>query len=128
MTPPPAADPITPGFIVLHGNRSEVLLDTLVAWLARHPLGPLEDEVVLVQSSGMAEWVKMELARQTGVCSSTQVELPGRFVWRAYRQVLGAGAVPRESPLDKLPLAWRLMKVLRRMVSWQAAQACPSAP
>ncbi len=117
MTPPPAADPITPGFIVLHGNRSEVLMDTLVAWLGRHPLGPLEDEVVLVQSSGMAEWVKMELARQTGVCSSTRVELPGRFVWRAYRQVLGAGSVPRESPLDKLPLAWRLMKVLPGLVT-----------
>jgi exodeoxyribonuclease V gamma subunit len=117
MTPPPAADPITPGFIVLHGNRSEVLMDTLVAWLGRHPLGPLEDEVVLVQSSGMAEWVKMELARQTGVCSSTRVELPGRFVWRAYRQVLGTGSVPRESPLDKLPLAWRLMKVLPGLVT-----------
>ncbi|MDM7943565.1 MAG: exodeoxyribonuclease V subunit gamma [Hydrogenophaga sp.] len=117
MTPLPAADPITPGFIVLHGNRSEVLMDTLVAWLGRHPLGPLEDEVVLVQSSGMAEWVKMELARQTGVCSSTQVELPGRFVWRAYRQVLGAESVPRESPLDKLPLAWRLMKVLPGLVT-----------
>ena len=109
MSPSP---PIPPGFIVLHGNRSEDLAHTLMAWLGRHPLQPLEQEVVLVQSSGMAEWFKMEMARQAGVCSSVRVELPGRFVWRAYRQVLGAGVVPRESPLDKLPMAWRLMQVL----------------
>lgn len=117
MNSPLIADPITPGFIALHGNRSEDLMETLIAWLSRYPLLPLEEEVVLVQSSGMAEWVKMEMARQTGVCASMRVELPGRFVWRAYRQVLGAGSVPKDSPLDKLPLAWRLMKVLPEWVT-----------
>ena len=63
--------PLTPGFIVLHGNRAEDLAQTLIAWLARHPLAPLEEEVVLVQSSGMAEWLKMELARQMGVCAAS---------------------------------------------------------
>ena len=106
------AHSLPPGFIVLHGNRAEDLAQTLIAWLGRHPLQPLEEEVVLVQSSGMAEWLKMEMARQAGVCAAARVELPGRFVWRAYRQVLGAGAVPRESPLDKLPMTWRLMQLL----------------
>ncbi len=112
MTPFTRPTPITPGFIVLHGNRSEDLAQTLITWLGGHPLAPLEEEVILVQSSGMAEWIKMALAQQAGVCSAARVELPGRFVWRAYRQVLGAQAVPRESPLDKLPMTWRLMQVL----------------
>ena len=30
--------PLTPGFIVLHGNRAEDLAQALIAWLARHPL------------------------------------------------------------------------------------------
>ena len=103
---------LSPGFMALHGNRLEELALTVQGWLARHPLGPLEEEVILVQSNGMAEWLKMELARLGGVCAAVRVELPGRFLWRTYRQVLGPRAVPRESPLDKVPMTWRLMKIL----------------
>ena len=72
--------------------------------------------MVLVQSNGMAEWIKMALAQQGGekggVCAATKVELPSRFLWRTYRQVLGAQNVPPDSPLDKLPMTWRLMALL----------------
>ena len=50
---------ISPGFIALHSHRSERLADTLTGWLRAHPLDPLESEVVLVQSNGMAEWIKI---------------------------------------------------------------------
>jgi len=103
---------IAPGWAALHGNKPETLMQTLMAWLQRQPLPPLEPEVVLVQSNGMAEWVKMSMARAHGVCAAAQVELPSRFLWRTYRQVLGAGAVPADSPLDKLPMTWRLMALL----------------
>ena len=106
------ASSISPGFIALHSHRSEVLADTLTAWLRTHPLLPLESEVVLVQSNGMAEWIKIELAHQGGVCAATRVELPSRFLWRTYRQVLGTQNVPPDSPLDKLPMTWRLMALL----------------
>ena len=106
------ASTISPGFIALHSHRSEVLADTLTGWLRAHPLPPLESEVVLVQSNGMAEWIKIEIARQVGVCAATRVELPSRFLWRTYRQVLGAANVPPDSPLDKLPMTWRLMALL----------------
>lgn len=103
---------ISPGFIALHSHRSERLADTLTGWLRAHPLDPLESEVVLVQSNGMAEWIKIELAHQSGVCAATRVELPSRFLWRTYRQVLGTDHVPPDSPLDKLPMTWRLMALL----------------
>lgn len=103
---------ISPGFIALHSHRSELLADVLTGWLRAHPLSPLESEVVLVQSNGMAEWIKIALAQQQGVCAATRVELPSRFLWRTYRQVLGAANVPPDSPLDKLPMTWRLMALL----------------
>ena len=56
-----------PGLIALHGNRTEALADTVLAWLAAHPLAALEPEIVLVQSNGMAEWFKMRMAEQQGV-------------------------------------------------------------
>ena len=101
-----------PGLIALHGNQTEALADTVQAWLAAHPLQALEPETVLVQSNGMAEWFKMRMADTLGVCAAARVELPARFVWRSYRQILGKNEVPRESPLDKTPMIWRLMRLL----------------
>jgi len=106
------ASTLQPGLIALHGNRTETLAETVFSWLRAHPLGPLEQEVVLVQSNGMAEWFKMGMAQSLGVCAAARVELPARFLWRSYRQVLGAAAVPRQSPLDKTALTWRLMRQL----------------
>jgi len=103
---------LPPGLLILHGNRLELLRDVLLQWLAQHPLAPLEEEIVLVPSNGTAEWIKMSLATQTGICAATRVELPGRFVWRLYRQVLGATQVPSQSALDKTVLTWRLMRLL----------------
>lgn len=101
-----------PGLLVLHGNRLELLAEAVLAWVAAHPLQPLEAETFLVQSHGMGEWLKMEIALAHGVCAATRVELPARFLWRAYRAVLGREAVPAVSALDKQPLTWRLMQLL----------------
>ena len=59
----------------------------------------------------------MEIASAHGVCAATRVELPARFIWRAYRTVLGRAMVPTFSPLDKLPLTWRLMKLLPELAT-----------
>ncbi|WP_051603269.1 exodeoxyribonuclease V subunit gamma [Simplicispira psychrophila] len=103
---------LQPGLIALHSNRTEALADTVFAWLRKHPLSPLEEDIVLVQSNGVAEWFKMALASHGGVCAAARVELPGRFLWRTYRQVLGRSEVPAQSPVDKTPLTWRLMQLL----------------
>jgi exodeoxyribonuclease V gamma subunit len=106
------ASSIAPGLIALHGNCTETLADTLMAWMQTHPLAPLEQEIVLVQSNGTAEWFKMRMAEQLGVCAAAKVELPARFIWRTYRQILGKQNVPPSSPLEKVPLTWRLMRLL----------------
>jgi exodeoxyribonuclease V gamma subunit len=103
--------PIQPGLIVLHGNRLELLRDVVFDWLRRHPLAPLEEEVFLVQSNAAAEWLKMSLAVETGICAATRFELPGRFVWRVYRRMLGRGAA-LHAALDRAALTWRLMRLL----------------
>ncbi|MDP2004107.1 MAG: exodeoxyribonuclease V subunit gamma [Rubrivivax sp.] len=103
---------LRPGLLILQGNRLEDLAGAVLGWLAAHPPGPLEAESFLVQSNGMAEWLKMEIASAHGVCAATRVELPARFIWRAYRAVLGRAAVPPMSVMDKGPLTWRLMHLL----------------
>ncbi|MDY7114895.1 exodeoxyribonuclease V subunit gamma [Halomonas sp. SSL-5] len=111
---------LEPGFMVIHGNRLEALRDLAVEWLRQHPLGPLEDEVILVQSNGISQWLKLALAADppvgAGIAAAMDVTLPARYLWQAYRAVLtqqdGPDAVPPASPLDKPRLVWRLMRLL----------------
>ncbi|WP_390368324.1 exodeoxyribonuclease V subunit gamma [Variovorax dokdonensis] len=113
----PVAHTLPPGFMVVHGNHPEALRDLLLAWLQRHPLAPLEDECVLVQSNGVAQWLRLSLAQPpsqggVGIAAAMRTELPAAFIWRAYRAVLGDAAVPAVSPFDKSLLTWRLMRLL----------------
>lgn len=108
---------IAPGFMVVHGNHPEALRNLMVAWMARHPLLPLEDEWVLVQSNGVAQWLKLSLAADAeqggaGISAALQTALPASFIWQAYRSVLGAASVPGTSPFDKSLLVWRLIRLL----------------
>ena len=107
-------NPPTAGFCIVHGNRLEDLTDLLVAWLGQQPLRPLEPEVFLVQSSGMAQWLKLALAQDAaaGIAAAQRFEMPASFLWNAYRAVLGPDQVPTTSPYDKSRLTWRLMRLL----------------
>ncbi|MEG2155388.1 MAG: exodeoxyribonuclease V subunit gamma [Burkholderiaceae bacterium] len=110
---------IEPGFMVVHSNHPESLRALFVDWTRRHPLAPLEDEVVLVQSNGVAQWLKLALAEDAtrggqGIAAALRTELPARFLWEAYRAVLGDEIIARDAvpALEKPELVWRLMRLL----------------
>ncbi|MFM0703578.1 exodeoxyribonuclease V subunit gamma [Paraburkholderia sediminicola] len=118
----------TSGLVVLSGNRLETLWELVATELARAPLAPLEREIFLVPSNGIADWLRLRMATADGICAATSIELPGRYLWRAYAQVLGDVGVPEVSLLDKDPLAWRLMRLLTSVCSTPAdASSTPSA-
>jgi len=113
---------IEPGFMVLQGNRLENLRQVAVTWLNRHPLAPLENEILLVQSNGIAQWLKLALAADAdarepgcGIAAALTINLPGRFHWQAYRAVLGD--LPETSPYDKQLLSWRLLRLLPTLLN-----------
>ena len=117
--------PLPPGFMVVHGNHPESLRDLMLSWMTRHPLAPLEDEWVLVQSNGVAQWLKLSLAAPVaqggcGIAAALRTELPASFIWQAYRAVLGNGSVPAVSPFDKPMLVWRLMRLLPVLLAEEA--------
>lgn len=118
---PFTSTPLQPGFMLLQGNKLEDLRDLLSEWITSHPLQPLENECILVQSNGIAQWLKMALARDKGGCgiaAAVDVTLPGRFLWQAYRSVFAN--LPKISPYDKAPLTWRLYALLG---NWQQLEA-----
>ena len=116
MTP----TPLPPGLMLVHGNHPESLRDLLVTWVRRYPLAPLETETLLVHSNGVAQWLRLALAEDMddgagggcGIAAGLDMSLPSRFLWQAYRAVLGRDGVPEVSPFDKPLLLWRLMRLL----------------
>ena len=108
---------IKPGLIILHGNQLEELQAAVFEWIGQYPLDPLEKDIFLVQSNGVAEWLKIALAENTGICAANRIELPGRFLWMVYRNMLGKSQIPSSSFLDKSPLTWRLMRLLPELTS-----------
>lgn len=128
------ATPLPPGLMLVHGNHPENLRELLIEWMKRYPLAPLENEIILVQSNGVAQWLKLALAADPssgtggadpreqgiGIAAALEILLPARFLWQAYRAVLGADAVPEISPFDKSRLVWRLMRLLPQVMTQQA--------
>ncbi|MBK8637856.1 MAG: exodeoxyribonuclease V subunit gamma [Chromatiaceae bacterium] len=115
--------------MLVHGNQPETLRDLLVTWMRRYPLAPLEPEIILAQSNGIAQWLKLALAADAtdgkgaagggglGIAAALEISLPSRFLWRVYRAVLGPEAVPEASPFDKSRLVWRLMRLLPKAMA-----------
>ena len=120
----PDASSLNPGFMVVHGNRLDELRSLVVSWMRRYPLAPLENEIALVQSNGIAQWLKLALAEDPevddgggcGIAAAIDVQLPGSFMWQLYRLVLGRDEIPPKSLLDKAPLTWRLMRLLPELI------------
>ena len=92
-----------PGFSIIHANHLEDLRQVAVGWIKAHPLQVLETELFIVQSNGMAQWLKLALAADDGcgISAGIDMQLPGQYVWRVYRAVLGSDIIPEESPYDK---------------------------
>ena len=105
---------LRPGLSIIHANHLEDLRQVVVRWIGSHPLKPLENEIFLVQSNGMAQWLKLAMAADDGcgISAAIDFQLPARFLWRAYRAILGESQTPYESAYDKERLTWRLLKLL----------------
>ncbi len=98
-------------FTVYHSNQVDVLKSLLVELIRINPLeNPFEKEQILVQSPGMSQWLKMELAKEFGVAANLEFPLPATFIWDMFTQVLAD--VPKRSAFNKEAMTWKLMHLL----------------
>lgn len=102
---------------MIHANQMEQLRHLMVRIIKTSPLSPLENESVLVQSNGMAQWLKLALASEEGcrISAAVQFILPARFLWQVYRSACADTEIPRTSPYDKQRLQWRLIRLLAHL-------------
>lgn len=120
----PRQAPLTPGFMVVHANLPEQLRALCTSWMASYPLGVFEAETILVQSNGIAQWLKLALAAETeadgsgglGIAAGLSLAMPHRFVWQLYRWLLPDLQIPQQCAFDKDQLHWRLMRLLPELI------------
>ena len=76
-------------FTVYHSNQLDVLKSLLAHLIKMSPLQPvLAAETILVQSPGMAQWLKQALAQELSVAANITFPLPSSFIWQMFHQVL----------------------------------------
>ncbi|ETI58077.1 exodeoxyribonuclease V subunit gamma [Marinomonas profundimaris] len=109
-------------FQLYTGNRLEDLAVLLAKILAvSPPENPFDDECILVQNPGMAQWLKMFLAQSHSIAAGLAFPLPSTFVWRTFSQTLDD--IPAQSEFNKPFLVWRLMRLLDSRLSDPEFQA-----
>ncbi len=96
---------------VYHSNRLDVLEALMEFIVERQRLDdPFMPEMVLVQSTGMAQWLQMTLAKRFGIAANIEFPLPASFIWDMFVRVLDD--IPGESAFSKQSMSWKLMTLL----------------
>jgi len=104
---------------VYHSNALDVLKGLLVRHIQQAPLqDPFAAETILVQSPGMAQWLKLELAQALGIAASLEFPLPASFLWKTFTEVLEG--VPERSAFNKEAMTWKLMLLLPPLLEDEA--------
>nr|WP_269135174.1 exodeoxyribonuclease V subunit gamma [Vibrio cincinnatiensis] len=106
-------------FTVYHSNNIETLKILLVHLIKNDPLNhPFSKEHILVQSSGMSQWLKMALAKEMGVAANIEFPLPASFIWQMFTKIISD--VPTRSAFNKETISWKLMRLLPNLLDLPA--------
>ena len=98
-------------FIVYYSNQLEKQKEILSSlFKSLPPEDPFQQDIILVQSPGMAQWLQIELAKEIGISANLKFPMPASFIWQLYAQNLPATAL--ENPFDKDSMTWRLMRLI----------------
>ena len=98
-------------FHIYHSNQLSLLKSLMVHFMQSQPLSsPFEEEVILVQSPGMSQWLQIQLAESLGIAANIRYPLPATFIWEMFTRVLTG--IPKESAFSKDAMTWKLMALL----------------
>lgn len=94
-------------------NDLGILADHLAEILTEPGPGPLEREVVLIQSAGMQRWLSRELSLRLGVLANADFPFPRAFVQRTLDQLFGDAAEAARYERDSL--RWEIFRQLSEL-------------
>ena len=99
--------------ILYKSNRLEALAEQLADELGRSPLSsPFTTERIVVQTQGMAQWLKLELCQRQGIAANLEFPFPRSFLFELMERVLPESPCP----IDPTALTWRIMETLKPLL------------
>ncbi|UDG79835.1 exodeoxyribonuclease V subunit gamma [Candidatus Steffania adelgidicola] len=97
-------------FTVYHSNQLEQLLTLNARIILEQPLhDPFQPEIILVQSTDMARWIQMELAKHLGIAINIECLRPADFISKMFTRVLPE--LPQKSIFSKSLITWFLLRL-----------------
>jgi exodeoxyribonuclease V gamma subunit len=100
---------------IYHSNQLDILKDLVSYFIKQAPLNnPFDEEKILVQSPGMAQWLKLSLADELGIAANIEFPLPASFIWKMFVNTLED--IPERSAFNKEGMAWKIMKSLPELL------------
>lgn len=102
---------------LIQSNKMECLADSLIHVLdqtSEQGHSAFESDVILVQSPGMSQWLKIQIAEKLGIAANIDFPLPSSFIWRLYQQHIDG--LPEQSAFTKANMTWKLMAILPQLL------------
>lgn len=102
---------------LVQSNKMEILADSLIDCLSQQDkqgASVFVADTILVQSPGMSQWLKIQIAEKRGIAANIEFPLPSSFIWNLYRQHIDH--LPEQSAFTKPNMTWKLMSLLPRML------------
>lgn len=101
---------------LLQSNDMNRLVDAFIDEALDVSENPFQPTTVVVQSYGMGQWLKLQLANRQGIAANVDCLLPANLVWRLYTRLLPMD-LPQVSPFSTEHLTWLIMQTLPECTS-----------
>ena len=102
---------------LVQSNKMECLADSLIRCLQEtsdQGASVFDSDQILVQSPGMSQWLKIQIAEKLGIAANIDFPLPSSFIWQLYQQHVAN--LPEQSAFTKPNMTWKLMSILPTML------------
>lgn len=102
---------------LVQSNKMECLAESLISCLQETSMSGasvFDPDHILVQSPGMSQWLKIQIAETLGIAANIDFPLPSSFIWQLYQQHIQD--LPDQSAFTKPNMTWKLMSILPTML------------
>jgi len=97
--------------LTLHTSNQLEQLSEQFAHSIKTPLKTVfAPELVVVQNSGMARYLSLQVADKNSICANTDFLFPAEFMWQVLKSVIPN--IPEQDPTSPFVLRWRLLDLL----------------
>lgn len=103
-------------FYCIYANDLRLLKQVVASTIQTRALtDPFQSEQIVVPSTSLSQWLKLELASELGMAANIDYPMPANFLWRLFRILIEE--VPIESDFNKEIMTWHVLAILPELLA-----------